>query len=289
MLGLWLGSTRAWATDCLYNGLPDTECEAGGPDDICQTDGTGSNIICDLTRNHDWYSGIARAYTYAGNWEIAGLAAGGNEFCCVFALSSSITGLQVLGGSYADDLMLRCPAGDCGSDYELTPSSTLIGSASGNDGDDEIVGSNYDNPTTYVDQLHGGDDDDTIWGLDGQDQIWGDLGDDVIRGGDEGDLLYGNGGNDEMNGGAGADTLYGGGDNDTLCGDTEPSSTAIDVLNGDAGDDDLWGPAATCTSNSTRNGGNGGSGWDEADNCSYPSYVNTEAGLTTQPANCPTP
>lgn len=284
-----MGEVRA--DTCLYNGIDEAECEAGGPDDICQLSSLGDVIICDLTRNRDWYGGDAHAYTYSGYWEIAGDAGGGFDYCCRFALDSDIVELQVHGTSHDDVIKLRCPSvdGGCGADRELTPSGTLIGYVNGADGDDQITGSDYDSPTTYWDRLHGGDDIDAIWGLGGEDYIQGDGGSDILRGGEDADLIYGNNGDDQINGGPGNDTLYGNSGEDTLCGDTEPSSTLIDVLDGGTEDDELWGPEATCTSVSTRNGGNGGPGTDLCDNCSYPSYTNTEGGLISQPAACPTP
>lgn len=298
MVVVCLQSPRALADTCEFNGVDESDCQGGGPDDICQISGT--TIVCDLTRNRDDEGGIARAYTNGDYWEISGTPGGGVDFCCIFSRTSSITGLQVVGTSYNDDIQLRCDSSDtlgsCSADYELTPASsgTLIGSVSGNDGSDTINGSNHDSPTTYWDQLHGGDGDDTINGLGGNDEVWGDLDSDTIRGGDGADILRGNDQDDYISGGGGQDTLYGGNHDDTLCGDDEPSTSLIDLLNGEGGDDLLWGPDEDCGDDSTgdladHNGGNGGPGYDHADNCSYPSYINTEDGLDERPLDCPTP
>src|SRR5215211_2357676 len=56
--------------------------------------------------------------------------------------------------------------------------------------------------------LDGGDGDDTIRGLGGNDEIYPGSGDDVVYGGDGDDLVYPDSGNDVIYGGAGNDKLY---------------------------------------------------------------------------------
>lgn len=75
--------------------------------------------------------------------------------------------------------------------------------------------------------LRGGNADDIIDGLGGDDDLWGRDGNDTLIGGD---------GADNLRGGKGDDTLYGGDGNDVLHGDQDD-----DVLYGGAGDDALLG------------------------------------------------
>jgi Ca2+-binding RTX toxin-like protein len=75
------------------------------------------------------------------------------------------------------------------------------------------IGNSLDN------DIYGGDGNNTLWGMDGDDQINGGGGDDVMYGGNGNDrfngnnghdLLYGGAGDDRFDGGAGDDIFYGG-------------------------------------------------------------------------------
>ena len=96
----------------------------------------------------------------------------------------------------------------------------------GGNGNDTIAGD--DN----VNVLFGGPGDDTIDGRGGDDQIFGGAGNDNIQGGAGNDTLAGEDGNDVIHGGDGADGLNGGDGNDVL--DGGPGS---DILSGGPGDD----------------------------------------------------
>ena len=114
----------------------------------------------------------------------------------------------------------------------------------GTDGDDVITLSNAeDAPNAYIYGyggadtirgdggtyiLDGGDDDDTIYGSDGEF--------DILKGGDGDDTLYGRGGSDIIRGGRGNDTLNGGDGADFLSGSLDD-----DTLNGGDGGDLLVG------------------------------------------------
>lgn len=90
-------------------------------------------------------------------------------------------------------------------------------SQGGTPGDDQLIGSDYD---------------DTIDGLGGHDHIAGNKGNDNLIGGAGNDRLEGNEGNDRLIGGAGNDRLEGNEGNDTLDG-----GAGADTLEGGTGDD----------------------------------------------------
>ncbi len=117
----------------------------------------------------------------------------------------------------------------------------------GNDGaGDWLIGTNND------DTIYGLGGNDLLSGRDGDDGLYGGAGADSVFGGNGNDVLVTENGEDYLDGGAGADDLYGGNNND--------------VLIGGNGADDLYGGAG----NDTIAGGNGadnyygGSGIDTA-------------------------
>ncbi len=114
--------------------------------------------------------------------------------------------------------------------------------------------------TPNADTLTGGDLDDTIYGVAGDDLMLGGLGADVLQagegndtlnGGDGADDLYGSVGNDSLVGGIGADELIGGDGNDTLLGgndnDSLTAGSGSDTLQGGLGNDYLYGNAGQDT------------------------------------------
>jgi Ca2+-binding RTX toxin-like protein len=96
-------------------------------------------------------------------------------------------------------------------------------------------------------------DNDVMVGGDGDDRIMGMAGDDTVDGGDGNDQLWGNSGNDAIDGGAGQDKLAGGAGND--------------VLNGGAGDDNIRGDSGNdvIVADDGNDVINGGSGFDTLD------------------------
>lgn len=86
------------------------------------------------------------------------------------------------------------------------------------------------------DTLYGGDGNDLLDGSAGHDTLDGGTGDDVLKGGTGNDALFGGLGNDHLNGGRENDTLFGGGGTDLLEG-----GSGNDTLHGDAGADTLLG------------------------------------------------
>lgn len=120
--------------------------------------------------------------------------------------------------------------------------STVAGNAG--DGDDTVDASGL--TSLPLNQLRGGNGNDTLTGGDANDFIRGDNDDDTVSGGDGDDNVGGAGGSDTVNGdngndtevagGTGTDTVNGGDGNDYMRGG--PDS---DVLNGGTGDDDING------------------------------------------------
>ncbi len=67
--------------------------------------------------------------------------------------------------------------------------------------------------------IYGGNGNDNIRGLGGEDYIEGNAGNDRIRGNDGNDTIYGQEGEDRLSGGRGNDLLFGGTQGDELWGD----------------------------------------------------------------------
>jgi Ca2+-binding RTX toxin-like protein len=101
-----------------------------------------------------------------------------------------------------------------------------IEQVTGGNGNDSISGNDA------VNILDGGPGNDTIDGRGGDDQIFGGPGNDVLRGGAGNDTIDGGTGDDVLQGDAGADTLAGGDGNDQLDG-----GAGADSLAGGPGDD----------------------------------------------------
>lgn len=102
-------------------------------------------------------------------------------------------------------------------------------------GDDTLLGNRGDdqiNGREGNDLAYGGKGDDTISGGEDNDTLFGDLGDDSIFGNSDDDFLNGNRGEDFVDGGEGNDTVYGGKDDDTITG-----GDGDDYVSGDLGDD----------------------------------------------------
>ncbi|MBX7147412.1 MAG: hypothetical protein K1X44_08945 [Alphaproteobacteria bacterium] len=110
----------------------------------------------------------------------------------------------------------------------------------GNDGDDFLVGGDLD------DELNGGTGNDVLVGLNGDDKIIGDDGNDTLYGyegddqmwGEEGnDTLKGGDGDDYVDGGGGYNTMYGGKGNDHLVTAAGWSYTQDNTMYGEDGND----------------------------------------------------
>jgi subtilisin-like proprotein convertase family protein len=87
---------------------------------------------------------------------------------------------------------------------------------------------------TFIENVFGGDGDDTMIGNREDNDLSGGRGDDHLQGAAGNDALIGGEGNDILKGWAGMDSLYGGEGDDVIQGGMED-----DLLWGDSGDDDL--------------------------------------------------
>jgi Ca2+-binding RTX toxin-like protein len=155
---------------------------------------------------------------------------------------------KIRGGANND--ILR---GQAGNDHlkGQNGDDVLLGEA----GDDVIYGGNSSNAISNPDRadgafqlrsydyLIGGSGDDTLYGESGVDILLGGIGNDLVDGGDGLDILLGGKGNDTLRGGASANTvirqyLNGEEGNDEIYG-----GSGTDLLIGEAGNDKLFGEA----------------------------------------------
>ncbi|MGP4717737.1 calcium-binding protein [Psychrobacter sp. T6-6] len=117
------------------------------------------------------------------------------------------------------------------------------------DGDDLVHGNqtaqNIIDGGAGWDELHGGDNIDTIFGGTGEDFIYGNAGADSIYGGDGHDTLFGGAGDDYIEGGEGNDWLQGDGGADILIGGLGDDTYDVDefdtvIENSDEGYDSIF-------------------------------------------------
>ena len=129
--------------------------------------------------------------------------------------------------------------GDAGNDLiygDVSPNSPgAVGTMQWNDhADRDAAGNKLDQlPNNNQDTLYGGDGNDTILGQDDRDLLFGDGGDVLIEGGLDQDTIYGGEGSDTLRGDAGEDRIYGG-IGDVVDGgeelDANADATTFDVL-----------------------------------------------------------
>lgn len=164
-------------------------------------------------------------------------------FCCVLQLSTNpVDDVTAIGTSGVDILSFRA-----GTTFLEGPLDRV--EMEGLGGNDDLHGSDELPENGYLEQLRGGNDNDRIWGYNG---------DDFIEAGEGADDVWGGEGNDTIDGGPGFDILYG--DNGILV--TSPpgddiiyGGTGYDSIHGEMGDDQLY--AGSDTSGSDMSGGPG--------------------------------
>ena len=100
---------------------------------------------------------------------------------------------------------------------------TAIDVLNGGDNDDHLYGYNGN------DTLNGGNNNDLLFGGNGDDNLNGDGGDDTIDGDTGDDIINGGNGNDTLFGGIGDDTIDGQDNNDTIYGDNADSVTVLEA------------------------------------------------------------
>lgn len=260
---------QALAATCA-NGLDSlTDCDAdSGGDDLCEVDSTyspdGDLWVCDLAVPGDSDEASINVTDDSGGMEIYGTAGNGSEFCCHQGPNLTVE-MRIFGTSNDDDLFVH--DGTASKDFQCdevegeycnikiygregadTIETSGITSPDvtwyvyGNDGNDIITCNSPASNSTQC-NLHGGDDDDTITGADGDDPaLSGGAGNDTINGGDGDDLILGGDGTDTLNGGDGIDTIKGGDGADAICG-----SAGADMLWGGLGADEICGGSGNDT------------------------------------------
>jgi hypothetical protein len=110
-----------------------------------------------------------------------------------------------------------------------------IDDISGGNGDDTIATSNS------ADRIDGGNGNDVLFGNQGRDTLAGGADNDVMYAGRDNDMVFGQSGNDRIHGEFGDDTLVGGSGDDTIYGgdgqDSLLGDRGRDVLSGGSGND----------------------------------------------------
>jgi Ca2+-binding RTX toxin-like protein len=114
-----------------------------------------------------------------------------------------------IGGAGVDTISYADRKGSVKASLDSTNLWSLT--QNGQVGEKDVIGSDVEN-------LRGGDGDDSLRGNAAANSIWGGAGNDIIEGGDGNDLLYGEAGNDSLFGGKGNDLLVGGAGANTLVG-----------------------------------------------------------------------
>ncbi|MBB5873458.1 Ca2+-binding RTX toxin-like protein [Allocatelliglobosispora scoriae] len=151
-------------------------------------------------------------------------------------------GNDVLSGGDGDDIL----RGDAGQDqlaggagrdgvtyygYTANVYADIDGSSK-----DDGAANEGDTIALDVEDLYGGEGNDTLGGDSGANYIQGNGGHDTIKGWGGADTIYGAAGNDDIDGGGGNDILHGESGNDVLDGWSEN-----DLIYGESGDDVLYG------------------------------------------------
>lgn len=146
-------------------------------------------------------------------------------------------------GGYGEDLVIGAGRGDLLNGG--TEDDAIYGGA-GPESTSTLV-STYDEEGVRYDPFGNvlPEDDDIIFGDEGNDYLHGSAGHDIINGGIGNDTLDGGTGFDSLQGGEGDDNISGGSDQDSLWGgdgaDNLNGGSGHDVLSGDTGDDSLIG------------------------------------------------
>ncbi len=265
-----LGGGEALAASCYGTTIDQQACDTDATDgstaeDICMVTGGGAFIDCYLDRigSSSASGGTLNARMVSGRFELSGQDWNGNDFCCLRSMPSNNLTIRLFGSSNDDTFDLD----DATWPLAAGPTYSVQAVVRGDDGDDTITGSSEDSALYSEslfgdadsdeiegeagdDVIYGGGGEDVCYGGDGDDEIFGDADDDYLYGEDGQDELWGGDNDDYLDGGADRDSLHGGADNDelyggygddVLCGDAETYPTGSDYLDGEDGDDTLWG------------------------------------------------
>jgi hypothetical protein len=195
-------------------------------------------------------------YASGASYVVFGKASGFGASLELSALDGN-NGLQIRGEAASDfSGGAVASAGDVNGDGfdDVVVGAFLADTDGGNSGASYVIfggppaGDVVRTGTSVANTIHGGNGDDEIRGLAGDDTLVALGGDDEIKGGSGRDTADGGSDTDEIKGGSGDDALFGGAGSDTLDG-----GSGNDELNGDDGNDTLNGGDG----NDTLNGSNG--------------------------------
>ena len=207
------------AADLLDGGPGADTMEGGGGNDVYRVDNTG-DVVTELANE-----GIDTVFFE----KIASYALPDNVENAELTEARVILNLQ---GNELDNVLNVELAQRVGGGSETPPRQVVI--VEGNDGDDEIIGSNAEASLQFDDLLRGGAGNDEIFGNAGRDRLQGNEGADTLRGG---------AGDDSLTAGLGVDgqdrnELFGGTGDDLLIA-SHGQFAADDLLDGGAGNDTL--------------------------------------------------
>ena len=160
---------------------------------------------------------------------------------------------DLLNGNEAQEIADRANEADHLKEKVIGDNITHIGASGASSQDNTILGTCHPIREGFRirlncnidDTLHGGEGNDLIRGLGGNDNLWGEEHDDRLEGATGNDWLHGGSGEDELYGGEGDDLIHGDDDNDSIWGgsgaDLLHGDDGNDLIHGDAGNDQVWG------------------------------------------------
>jgi len=225
--------------DVLVGGGGDDSLDGGGDVDTADYTATTAGVVVDLAGGTATGSEIGTDTLTAIEDVIGG------------------SGNDTLGGDSADNV-LDGGGGIDTAEYSASPGvDANLGNGMATDG---LGGTDT---LLNIENLTGGDGDDTLTGDEGANALAGAGGSDILDGGDDADALDGGAGADTLIGGDGGDTLDGGSEGDSLDG-----GLGADTLIGGDGDDTI-----------IAGGGNGNDTYDGGGDTDTVAFTSTTAGV----------
>ncbi|MGI9406980.1 MAG: calcium-binding protein [Hyphomicrobiaceae bacterium] len=248
----------------------------GEGDDTYVIDGTevdhfafDVNLVTGTDRYHNTYDGIENIVGGKKRDELTGDnnhnvfdGRGGDDVMSGGGGNDSLSGDKgddvIVGGTANEEMMAAFAVANTGVRAEI--GDVLVDSDGESDSTSKSI-SNSDGANSGREDVRSAEAD-KIGGGEGDDLLLGMRGDDYVAGGKGDDVLYGNSDNDTLIGGEGDDTIYGGKDDDHITGgegdDTILGDSGNDtIIAGEKGNDSYTGGSGVDTLDYSRSGADG--------------------------------